>query len=190
MDRRKRKTREAILCAFTDLLSEKNITRITVEDIITRADIGRATFYAHFETKDFLWKELCEELFCHIFDAMKHNPENHQHIFSCEAPDSAFLHLFQHFEKNDHQILSLLSCSDNELFLSCFREGLKKLLQAQPAYKTYANTIIKLPEDLRINYITAVLIETLKWWITEQPNLSAETVTEYFLSFLQPSEIL
>ena len=69
MDRRQRKTREAIFSAFTQLLSEKDLTQITVGDIIRQADVGRATFYAHFETKDYLLKALCEELFCHIFDA-------------------------------------------------------------------------------------------------------------------------
>ena len=68
MDRRTRKTREAIFKAFTDLLSLKGFDGITVSEIIEKADVGRATFYAHFETKDFLLKELCEELFCHIFD--------------------------------------------------------------------------------------------------------------------------
>ena len=69
MDRRQRKTREAIFNAFTGLLSQKDYTQITVGEIIDRADIGRATFYAHFETKEILLKEFCRELFCHIFDA-------------------------------------------------------------------------------------------------------------------------
>ena len=98
MDRRQRKTREAIFAALIKLLSKKDFAQITVGEIIEQADVGRATFYAHFETKDDLLKELCEELFCHLFDAMEGH--THRHIFACEAPDSVFLHLFQHLQRN------------------------------------------------------------------------------------------
>ena len=94
MDRRQRKTREAIFSAFIDLLSKKDFGQITVGEIITHADVGRATFYSHFETKDYLLKELCEELFCHIFDATNNEQSEHRHLFDCDAPNSVFLHLF------------------------------------------------------------------------------------------------
>ena len=92
MDRRQRKTREAIFDAFTRLLAHKDFAQITVGQIIEQADVGRATFYAHFETKDYLLKEFCEDLFCHIFDAMGEKNTEHRHIFRCDAPDSVFLH--------------------------------------------------------------------------------------------------
>ena len=66
MDRRQKKTRTAIFEAFIQLLSEGDYAQITVGQIIDRADVGRATFYAHFETKDFLLRELCRENSPHI----------------------------------------------------------------------------------------------------------------------------
>lgn len=179
MDRRQRKTREAIFAAFIELLSKKDFAQITVGEIIERADIGRATFYSHFETKDFLLKELCEELFCHIFDAMHAEKVNHRHIFDCDAPESVFLHLIQHLKKNDNGILDLLSSRNNDLFLQYFKLNLRELVSSQLALFESEKSK-KLPESFWINHITSTFAETIKWWIDNGTKESPETVTEYF----------
>lgn len=179
MDRRQRKTRESIFKAFIELLSKKDFTQITVGEIIEQADVGRATFYAHFETKDFLLKELCEELFCHIFDAKNNEQTKHKHIFDCDAPDSVFLHLFRHIEKNDNNILELLSCQNNELFLRYFKFNLLRLVISQLSlFETRKNE--KLPDSFWINHIASTFVETLRWWIDNGLKESPETIAEYF----------
>ena len=153
--------------------------QITVGEIIGRADVGRATFYSHFETKDYLLKALCEDLFCHIFDGIAEKESGHRHIFSCDAPDSVFLHLFRHLQKNDNNILKLLSCPNNELFLQYFRDNLRQLAESQlPLFEERRNP--NLPEDFWISHIASVFVEIVRWWIAGGMKESPETLTEYF----------
>ena len=183
MDRRQRKTREAIFNAFTQLLFQKDFNQITVREIINLADVGRATFYAHFETKDCLLKELCEELFCHIFDTECNNRCGHKHIFDCDSTASIFLHLFQHFQKNDNNILALLSSQNNELFLRYFRSNLELLIESQlPLFDIRKSKGI--PEVFWKNYIVSTFVETLKWWVENGMKESPETIAEYFFQIV------
>ena len=183
MDRRQRKTREAIFKAFTQLLSEKDFNQITVGEIIDRADVGRATFYAHFETKDFLLKEFCRELFCHIFDAERNENHGHRHIFDCDGSDSIFVHLFRHLQKNDNNILVLLSSQNNELFLRYFRREIEGLVERyldwfqSPKRKN-------LPKAFVINHIASTFVETIRWWVDNGRMETPEVITEYFFSIV------
>ena len=181
MDRRQRKTREAIFHAFTKLLSQKDFNQITVGEIIAVADIGRATFYAHFETKDFLLKAFCEELFCHIFDTENDNEHDHHHIFDCDGADSVFLHLFQHFRNNDNNILALLASQNNDLFLNYFRANLETLVESQ---LSLFETPKAIPESFWKNHIISTFVETLKWWIAGRMQEPPEKITEYFFAVI------
>jgi len=179
MDRRQRKTREAIFLAFTELLSKKNYMQITVGEIIEKADVGRATFYSHFETKDYLLKELCEELFCHLFDSIDSTRPPHHHIFCCDASDSVYLHLFRHLKNNDNNILRLLSGESNEIFLKYFRASLKEMIiKEQHIFDGRRSE--KLPDSFWIDHIISTFVETVRWWVDNGVEQSPETITEYF----------
>lgn len=67
-DRRITKTRKAIYNAFLQLLNLKDYETITVQEIIDLADVGRSTFYSHYESKELLLDELCQKLFHHLFE--------------------------------------------------------------------------------------------------------------------------
>lgn len=181
MDRRQRKSRTAIFDAFTELLSKKDFAHITVGQIIEKADVGRATFYAHFETKEYLLKEFCRELFCHIFDSV--NGIQHDHIFHCDGADSVFLHLFQHLYKNDRNILALLSGQNNSLFMEYFRQELLMLVQQQlPLFESRRKEGI--PEAFWKEHIASTFVSTLKWWLCNGMTQPPEVITEYFMKIL------
>lgn len=51
LDPRVKRTRSLILQAFGNLLAEKGFESISVQDVTAKAQVNRATFYAHFEDK-------------------------------------------------------------------------------------------------------------------------------------------
>ncbi|MFN8413265.1 MAG: TetR/AcrR family transcriptional regulator [Anaerolineales bacterium] len=51
LDPRVRRTRSLILTSFESLLAEKGFETISVQDVTDKAQINRATFYAHFPDK-------------------------------------------------------------------------------------------------------------------------------------------
>jgi AcrR family transcriptional regulator len=57
-DRRKLATRQALLDATLALLSSRSMDALTVDEIATRADVAKGTFYNYFPDKDALEREL------------------------------------------------------------------------------------------------------------------------------------
>ena len=62
VDPRIRKTKRAIHDAFTSLLVEKDLNKITIIEIAERADINRKTFYNHYSGIHLLVDEVDNEL--------------------------------------------------------------------------------------------------------------------------------
>lgn len=62
MDRRRRKSRASLIEAMVQLVGEKPYPDITIEDVTARADVARATFYAHFKDKGSLLQEATASL--------------------------------------------------------------------------------------------------------------------------------
>ncbi len=183
MDRRQKKTREAVFGALCELLSKKQFHQITVGEIIEKADVGRATFYAHFETKDYLLKALCEELFCHIFDAAEAGVPKHKHIFDCDAPSSVILHLLRHLQNNDYHILQLLASENDALFMGYFKENLKDLIRKN-SHLFESKKAQLLPEDFWIHHVSATFVEALRWWIESGMKESPEELAAYLMAVL------
>lgn len=56
------RSRKMIRQAFTELLEEKPLDKITVTDIVRRADLNRSTFYAHYPDIQGVVEEIQEEI--------------------------------------------------------------------------------------------------------------------------------
>ena len=171
MDRRQQKTRAAIFAAFGKLLAEKSYGKITVQEIIDTANVGRTTFYAHFEAKDDLLKTLCED--------------THGLYSDRNVPESVFCHLLQHLQEDENNILALLSCESSELFLRYFKDSLNELIQDQFVNQNRKNNT-DIPQDFLVNHISGSFVEMVLWWIKGRMKQTPEELDRYFRAVIEP----
>ena len=54
-DRRVERTRESLQRALIELIGERDYGAITIQEIVDRANVGRTTFYLHYNSKDELF---------------------------------------------------------------------------------------------------------------------------------------
>jgi AcrR family transcriptional regulator len=81
LDPRVKRTRSLILQAFGELLAEKSFDAISVQDVTDRAQINRATFYAHYVDKYELLDRWISQVFMQeiekrMLNACHYTPEN------------------------------------------------------------------------------------------------------------------
>ena len=64
------RSRKLIMEAFVDLLSEKPLDKITVTDVVNRAQINRGTFYAHYRDIPDVLDHLIHQMFIQIQESL------------------------------------------------------------------------------------------------------------------------
>ena len=171
-DRRITKTRKAIYAAFLQLLNQKNFETITVQEIIDLADVGRSTFYSHYESKELLLDELCRYLFHHLFEREKN--------ISIEA---YLTHIFLHFKKNQDHVTSLLF-SKNDYFLRQLQKELEHHVYpmvAEDLRVSYPN----IPSSFLKHFVVTNFIETLTWWLKNGKSYKEDQVVRFYLEVME-----
>ncbi|MHB1295435.1 MAG: TetR/AcrR family transcriptional regulator [Anaerolineae bacterium] len=184
MDRRQQKTREAIFNAFNRLLSQENYSRITVQEIIDEANVGRSTFYAHFETKDELLKTMCTDIFEHVVSEHHSSEATHDFSGKDDAADSIVAHILYHLRDNRKNIIGILTCESGDLFLRYFKQYLSQALSHQ--FGQDIERCKALPADFLLNHISSSLVEMVNWWIHNDMKQSPEELESYFVAVVKP----
>jgi len=185
MDRRIKKTRDSIFIAFSSLLSTKKYSQITVQEIIDEANIGRSTFYAHFETKDYLLDAWCKDIFEHIFSKDLSSEKNHD-FSGTEDFETRITHILYHLKESKHDMKSILSYESAEIFWNYFKKYLEILFVDFIDIKYYQ----KLPRDFLLNHMVGSFVEMVKWWMMNDMKLSPEEMTEYYVTVISYSKSL
>ena len=185
MDRRIQKTRAAIFDAFNRLLSRKSYPKITIQDIIEEADIGRSTFYAHFETKDDLLQAMCRDLFNHIFSDDLRAEETHDFSFSSGRSNSLLTHILYHLKDDEKNLKGILSCESSGLFWNAIRQQFSRFAKSC-LMKARTEKSAGIPEELLVSHITGSFVGLVKWWMRNGTKETPEVLEKYFEALVFP----
>ena len=173
MDRRQRKTRNAIFESFSSLLKRKHYSSITIQDIIDEADIGRSTFYAHFNTKDELLKEMCTEIFEHVFSSDVTSEKKHD--FSRDKTFFARLtHILYHLQEKQQHIRGLLKGECGEVFMRNLTTQLSEI------FKSRITSDKSIPQSFSLDFTVRSFAETIRWWLQEHDEYTPEQIVKFF----------
>ncbi|MGV2883077.1 MULTISPECIES: TetR/AcrR family transcriptional regulator [Paenibacillus] len=170
MDRRIQKSRESIIEAFIQLLSEKNFEQITINQIAERANVSRGTVYLHFMDKfDLLDQcikshlvELIESsLFCGVTG-----------IFPSKE---ALLHSFRYLKEHALFYGAVLADQSVPEFRTRLQAALLRGLDKQIDMSGINQGRNK---EIMLQFLASALAGMIEWWITSAEPYSAEELVD------------
>ncbi len=181
MDRRKNKTHKAIVSAFSELLIKMPYESITVQNIIEKADVGRSTFYSHFETKDDLVYALCEEAFDHVMSKEQILCEKTHDFSHCDHDIvSELTHILYHVKFSHADTAKILIAHHSELFLRYFKNNLSSLFRL---HSQELNGDV--PFDYLIDFLSSSFAQTVVYWVKNKLSDQPESIVRNYMTVIR-----
>ena len=155
-DRRVRRTRRILREALVALVIERGYERITVQDVLDRADVGRSTFYTHFRDKDALFLSCFDDL----RDDLRHELDILESGTPPPEPTRPVGVLFEHAYRNRDIYLAVCGRSgDNVVTRHLMRLIADLLTEHLAAVGT------RLPVEIVAEFHAGALVTLLVWWV-------------------------
>lgn len=174
-DRRIQRTRELLQKALVELISERNYDTITIQDIIDRANVGRTTFYKHYNSKDELFMH-CHEAMISEFHMSPFHPLSREELLSPETP-SKVASAYQHLEQRRAQLYPIFQGKDSVLILRQIRDRSAREIEGNLRV-AFGEAKSVIPLDMLANYLAGAQIALMQWWLEKRRPHTAETLTQ------------
>lgn len=172
-DRRVGRTHQLLFDALLELVQKKRYDKITVQEILDRANVGRSTFYAHFQDKDDLLtgnfaSRAAEEFFAEL-DGLE--SVEALAVGGIVAP---LLPLLQHAHDNRHLYEALRDNDGIRLVLEKVRESLEGIIGAR--VQELRPDLADIQQRVALHFLCEGAMATMLYWLEHEPNVAAEEI--------------
>ncbi len=164
-DRRAQRTRALLLAAFNELVLARGYEALTVRDIIAHANVGRSTFYEHFENKDDILRRSLRPVFGVLADAVV-----------TAQPRGDLEDILAHFRENARLTRALLQGATHYLMSQILAELIEERLRSLPASSRDAKPSI--PVASIAAHLAGAQLALIEWWLSSKAPCSCEVVAD------------
>lgn len=175
-DRRVQRTHRALRDALVSLLLDRGWDDINIQILCERADIGRSTFYLHFQNKEQLLVSGFDDLRAHL----QEQPAIASNGVSTTLP---FVRgLIEHAYEQRTLFRAIIGRRSGHVVQKRFREMVNQLVEDEiplttKGWKRGAGT----------HYVAGALVELLAWWVDAGTERSADDIESLFYQLTLPA---
>lgn len=174
-DRRVRRTRRTLSDALLSLMLDTEYESITIRRLTDVADVGYATFYRHFKTKD----ELLGFAFGAVLDELGKS------VSSDMTKHEQAVMFIRNVDEHRQAYLAALTLPYAHPALKAVHERVKQIVAVR--YLPRADN--EIPLSVAVNHLVGSTYEMLRWYLLADHGYSPEQVaTMYRKLVLQPTE--
>ena len=178
-DKRSIQSSKWIYEALKELIQDKEYSKITVTDIVNKANLGRTTFYRNFETIDDVLKMKCEDKFSEFRKYCIDYYTSH------EFEDKTFLKPFLRYWYHNSEIIELLIKANRESIIKeCITKEVQFFINASSIDK---NQVIYSHLNYFIEMRVANCISILTEWIKNDKNIDPDDLANIISSQVKES---
>jgi AcrR family transcriptional regulator len=187
-DRRIQRTRQLLSTALLKLIEERGYDSLTVNDITEQANVGRATFYLHYQDKEQLLVESLEDMFSQLEDLIDPLSE----ALGEEHHSTATRLLFQHFADHHGLYRVLLTEKGAAMVFPRLLEILSQIAEQIAEQDVISKSVsAKQPQtrvstNLVAHYVAGAFLGSVVWWLNNNKPYSAEQMAAIYVHLMDP----
>lgn len=167
------------------LIEEKGFEALSVQKIVDRANVGRATFYAHFDNK--------EDLLASGFDGLRASLRECQReaLASKSRTDErvfAFSHkVFVHANEYREVFQAMVGKQSGAVVQQLLHKIVLDLIRDEVKAIASRRDASSVPLEALARFMAGALLGLLMWWLNAATRLSAEDVNGIFRRLAIPA---
>jgi AcrR family transcriptional regulator len=178
-DRRVQRTRELLQRALIELINERGYDAITIQDIVDRANVGRTTFYAHYNSKEDLFIGCHEAIVSEFRSGPFHpHPLSREELLSPEAPPG-MISAYRHLDDARARLSPIFQGKDGPLILRRIRDWSAQEIEAN-LRAAFAEADSAIPFDVLAIYLAGAQIALVQWWLEKRRPYTPESLAQTF----------